>query len=158
MDVKLSVRSVHFMMLVLNGFSCIRLFATPCTIAPQAPLSMGSPGKNTGVGCSALLQGLFPTQGLNPHLLHLLQRQVGSLPLMPPGKPSPRDRFVLTDRQGWTCTQAYTASTRRARTWPSRGDLKRPTQSPPGEVGELSVPDHKFPDTEDRPAMMPHKM
>ena len=31
-----------------------------------------SPGKNTGVGCHALLQGIFPTQGLNPHLLYLL--------------------------------------------------------------------------------------
>ena len=29
-----------------------------------------SPGKNTGVGCHSLLQGIFPTQGLNPHLLH----------------------------------------------------------------------------------------
>ena len=27
-----------------------------------------SPGKNTRVGCHALLQGIFPTQGLNPHL------------------------------------------------------------------------------------------
>ena len=27
-----------------------------------------SPGKNTGVGCQALLQGIFPTQGSNPHL------------------------------------------------------------------------------------------
>ena len=29
-----------------------------------------SPGKNTGVGGPALLQGIFPTQGLNPGLLH----------------------------------------------------------------------------------------
>ena len=29
-----------------------------------------SPGKNTGVGCHALLQGIFPTQGLNPGLAH----------------------------------------------------------------------------------------
>ena len=29
-----------------------------------------SPGKNTGVGCLALLQGIFPAQGLNPGLLH----------------------------------------------------------------------------------------
>ena len=29
-----------------------------------------SPGKNTGVGCHALLQGMFPTQGSNPHLPH----------------------------------------------------------------------------------------
>ena len=27
-----------------------------------------SPGKNTGLGCHALLQGIFPTQGLNPDL------------------------------------------------------------------------------------------
>ena len=31
-----------------------------------------SPGKNTGVGCHALLQGIFPTQILNPCLLCLL--------------------------------------------------------------------------------------
>ena len=32
-----------------------------------------SPGKNSGVGCHALLQGIFPTQGLNPGLLHCRQ-------------------------------------------------------------------------------------
>ena len=32
-----------------------------------------SPGKNTGVGCHSLLQGVFPTQGSNPgHLWHIL--------------------------------------------------------------------------------------
>ena len=30
--------------------------------AHQAPLSMGSPGMNTGVGCHALLQGIFLTR------------------------------------------------------------------------------------------------
>ena len=43
-----------------------------------------SPGKNTGVGCHALLQGIFLTQGLNPclsSLLCLLQWWAGSLPL-----------------------------------------------------------------------------
>ena len=39
--------------------------------------SWNSPGKNTGVGCHFLLQGIFPTQGLNPHLLCLLHcRQI----------------------------------------------------------------------------------
>ena len=43
-------------------------------------------GKNTGVGCHALLPGIFPTQGLNPqHLLSLLHWQADSLPLVPPG-------------------------------------------------------------------------
>ena len=30
------------------------------------------PGKNTGVDCPFLLEGIFPTQGSNPHLLSLL--------------------------------------------------------------------------------------
>ena len=41
------------------------------------------PGKNTGAGCHALFQGIFPTQGSNPRLLRLLQRQAGSLALAP---------------------------------------------------------------------------
>ena len=32
----------------------------------------GSPGKNTGVGCHFLLQGIFSTQGSNPGLLRLV--------------------------------------------------------------------------------------
>ena len=39
------------------------------------------PGKNTGVGCHFLLQGIFPTQGSSPHLLSLLHWQEDSLPL-----------------------------------------------------------------------------
>ena len=49
------------------------------TVARQAPLSMGFPDKNTGVGCHFLLQGLFPTQASNPSLLRLLHWQAGSL-------------------------------------------------------------------------------
>ena len=36
-----------------------------------------SPGENPGAGCHFLLQGIFPTQGTNPHLLHW---QVNSSP------------------------------------------------------------------------------
>ena len=32
-----------------------------------------SPGKNTGVGCHSLLQGMFPTQESNPGLLPFRQ-------------------------------------------------------------------------------------
>ena len=39
------------------------------------------PGKNTGVGCHFLLQGILLTQGLNPCLQHLLHWQADSLPL-----------------------------------------------------------------------------
>ena len=34
--------------------------------------------------CHALLQGIFPTPGLNPHLLSLLNWQADSFPLVPP--------------------------------------------------------------------------
>ena len=52
------------------------------------------------MGCYALLQGIFPTQGSNPRLLCLLHWQVGSLPLAPPAKPSllynePNQRHVF---------------------------------------------------------------
>ena len=57
------------------------LFATPWTVAHQVLLSLGFSSKNTGVGCYVLLQGIFPTQGLNPHLLCLLHWQKDSLPL-----------------------------------------------------------------------------
>ena len=58
------------------------------TVAHQAPLSsVHSLGKNTGVGCHALLQGIFLIQGPNLHLLSLLHWEVGSLLPAPPGKP-----------------------------------------------------------------------
>ena len=43
------------------------------------------PCKNTGVGCYFLLQGIFPTKGSNPHFLHLLHWQMGSVMTAPPG-------------------------------------------------------------------------
>ena len=49
-------------------------------------------GKNTGVVCHFLLQGVFLTQGSNPHLLCLLHWQADSLPLS--HLRSPQDREV----------------------------------------------------------------
>ena len=43
-----------------------------------------APGKNPGLCCYALLQGIFLTQTLNSRFLHLLNWQAGSLPLAPP--------------------------------------------------------------------------
>ena len=51
---------------------------------PGSSVHGDSPGKNTGVGCHFLLQGIFLTQGLNPGSPPL---QVDSLPSEPPGKP-----------------------------------------------------------------------
>ena len=64
----------------------------------------GSPvrslGENTGVGCHALLQGVFPTQGLNLSLLCPLHWQAGSLLLAPPGKPLSLFNPQQTDGSG----------------------------------------------------------
>ena len=43
-------------------------------------------GKNTGVGCHALLREIS-TQGSNLRFLHLLHWQAGSLPRVPPAMP-----------------------------------------------------------------------
>ena len=59
-----------------------------CGLEPTRLLCpWGFPGKNAGVDCHFLLQGIFLTQGLNARLLHVLHRQVDSLPPAPPGKP-----------------------------------------------------------------------
>ena len=50
-------------------------FATLWTVAYQAPLPIGFPGRNTEVGCHFLLQGIFLTQGSQ------------FLTTEPPGKP-----------------------------------------------------------------------
>ena len=49
----------------VKSLSCVRLFVTQWIIAHQAPLFMEFSGKNTGVGCPFLLQGVFLTQGSN---------------------------------------------------------------------------------------------
>ena len=49
--------------------SCLTL-ATPWTVVCRLLCLWDSPGKNTGVSCYFLLQGIFPTQKSNPGLLH----------------------------------------------------------------------------------------
>ena len=67
-------------------YLCLTLY-NPMDQSARILCPWDSPGKDTGVGCCALLQGVFSTQGLNPHLLHLLHWQAGSLPQAPSGKP-----------------------------------------------------------------------
>ena len=59
--------------LVLVAESC----PTLCDAVDRSPTRLlcpwDLPGKNTGVGCHFLLQGIFPTQGVNPGLLYCRQ-------------------------------------------------------------------------------------
>ena len=58
---------------ILSGFSCVWLCATLWIVALQAPVLGDSPSRNTGVGCHALLQGIFLRSRLtqNPRLSYL---------------------------------------------------------------------------------------
>ena len=74
--------------------SCVRASVMSDSLPARVLCPWDSPGKNTGVGCQALLQGIFPTQGSNPCLLCLLHWQGGSLSLAPPRKPMKMVPFV----------------------------------------------------------------
>jgi len=65
--------SVDYIYLCCAVLSCsvVSTVFDPMECSPPGYSVHGdSPGRNTGVGCHALLQGIFPTQGLNPCLLH----------------------------------------------------------------------------------------
>ena len=57
----------------VKSLSRVQLFVTLWTVARQPPLPWDFPGKNTGVGCHVLLQGIFRTQGSNLGLPHCRQ-------------------------------------------------------------------------------------
>ena len=61
-------KNVHVLCLVaqLRSTLCDPMDCSP----PGSSVHRDSPGKNTGVGCHALFQGIFPNQGLNSNLLH----------------------------------------------------------------------------------------
>ena len=53
--------------------SCLTLYNPMDYSLPGTSVRGDSPGKNTKMGCHVLLQGIFPTQGLNPGLPHCRQ-------------------------------------------------------------------------------------
>ena len=61
------------MLLLFSVAQSCPTLATPWTVAHQAPLSMGFSRQDTGVGCHALLQGIFLIQGSNLRLPHCRQ-------------------------------------------------------------------------------------
>ena len=68
---------IYFLLICCAVWLVAQSYPTPCHPTDWSPLVPSvhgdSPGKNTGVGCHALLQGIFPTQGSNPCLLHCRQ-------------------------------------------------------------------------------------
>ena len=68
--------------------SCLALCDPMGYSLPGSSVHGNSPDKHTGVGCHALLQGIFLTHGSNLCLSHFLHQQVGSLSQVQPGNPS----------------------------------------------------------------------
>ena len=60
----------HSAVLCLVTQSCPTLCDPMDWSPPGSSVPGDSPGKNIGVGCHALLQGIFPTQGSNPGFPH----------------------------------------------------------------------------------------
>ena len=56
----------------MDAQSCLTLCDPMDCSPPGSSCPWNFPGKNTGVGCHFVLQGIFLTQGSSPHLLHLL--------------------------------------------------------------------------------------
>ena len=74
---------------------CDPLYCSP----PGSTVHEDSPGKCTGVGCHALLKGIFPSQGLNPGLPHCRQILYG---LSHQGSPFPNNSiFPLISFPPW---------------------------------------------------------
>ena len=67
----------------------VRLSVTRGLQATRLLCPWNSPGKNTGVGCHFLLQGIFSTQGSNPCLPRLLNCRQILYPLSDLGSPQP---------------------------------------------------------------------
>ena len=69
-----SLCRIHcFFVLCLLTQSCPALCDPMDCSLPGSSVHGDSLGKNTGVGCHVFLQGIFPTQGSNPGLLHCRQ-------------------------------------------------------------------------------------
>ena len=60
---------------ILIGAKTERLAYSAASVVSDSlwPCPWDFPGKNTGVGCHFLCQGIFPTEGLNSRLLHCTQ-------------------------------------------------------------------------------------
>ena len=80
---------------MLSRFSCVPLFAILWTVAHQAPLSMEFSRQECWSGLPCPSAGALPDPETEPASLWLLRWQVGSLPLLPPGKTRDYEQNIL---------------------------------------------------------------
>jgi len=88
----------------------LQLCPTRCDPVDRSPpgssVPEDSPGKNTGVGCHSLLQGIFLTQELNLSLLYHLYWQAGFFTTSPTWEAQEegimKNNVVAPTEVGWT--------------------------------------------------------
>ena len=80
-DIALGQRVVCFSIIDMSAKDKVKVAQSCLTLRPHGLYSpWNSPAQYTGVGSCSLLRGIFPTQGWNSSLLHLLHWQADSLP------------------------------------------------------------------------------
>ena len=107
----MSLNSSVALVLCLVAQSCLTLCDPKDCSSPGSSV-LDSPGKNTGVGCHALLQGIFPIKASNRGLLHC-RRILYQLSY----QGSPRDRYY------YHCPLTECDSRRGEITCPARSEL-----------------------------------
>ena len=112
---------------VLNKTLCtwVWLFLTSLSVALQAPLSREFCRQEYWSGLPGPPPVYLPDPGLNPHLLCLLNWQMGSLPLAPPGKPK--------ENMKWSESRSVVSDSLRAH------GLHSPWNSPGQSIGVGSL-------------------
>ena len=96
---------------VLDAQSCLTL-CSPMDCSPPRSSVHGIFQATILEYSHAFLQGVFPTQGWNPHLFHLLHWQVG----VPPGKPN----------SNWNISVQFSHSVVSDSLWPHESQHARP--------------------------------
>ena len=96
----------------VRAFKKVKVKSESCSVVSNSLQLRGlhspwnSPGHNTGVGSLVLLQGIFPTQGLNPGLLHcrriLYQLSHKGNPRMLQWVAYPFSVIFLTQESNWS--------------------------------------------------------
>ena len=76
----------------MKSLGCVQLCNPIDCSLPGSSVHGIFPGKNTGVGCHSLLQGIFPNPGIEPGSPAL---QADYLPSEPPGKPIIQNTYVF---------------------------------------------------------------
>ena len=124
----------NFLVLYLVAWKKVKLKLCPSLCDPMDCSPPGSsvhgdsPSKNTGVGCHALLQGIFPTQGSNPGVPHC---RADSLASELPELPQLNNCILGTSQvQSLVLEDTHTAT---SATWTTTALLSRSSQSGVGK-------------------------